>query len=252
MTATLPDRFAVISDIHGNSGALRAVLADIATQRPDAVVNLGDHFSAPLDAAGTWALLRDLDAVSIRGNHDRYLITLAPEEMGRSDRAAHAVLPGAALDWLRGLSPVLRLGDVFLCHATAADDETYLSHLPIRDGGVTLRDPGGIAGLLDGVDAGLVLFGHTHLPVTMRLPDGRMLVNPGSVGCPGYEDTQPVPHVVHTGTPDACYAIVERSGSSWRVEHRHVPYDTAPMAAAARAGGREGWARVVESGWYSE
>lgn len=248
----LPGRVAVISDIHGNSDALRAVLADIALQRVEALVNLGDHFSGPMDAGGTWEVLRDLDAVSIRGNHDRYLTTRAPDEMGQSDRAAHQMLPDAALDWLRDLPPVLLMGDVFLCHATAGDDETYLSHLPIRDGGVTLRDPSGIAGLLTGVEAGLILFGHTHLPVAMRLPDGRMLVNPGSVGCPGYNDSAPVPHVVHTGTPDACYALIERVGPGWRVEHRHVPYDASRMAGAARAAGREGWARAVESGWYSE
>jgi len=48
-------RFAAIADIHGNYLALEAVLADICTQGIDAIVNLGDMVSGPLDArAAPW------------------------------------------------------------------------------------------------------------------------------------------------------------------------------------------------------
>jgi predicted phosphodiesterase len=40
---SLPDRFAVISDVHGNLLALNAVLADIANRAVSHIVNLGDH-----------------------------------------------------------------------------------------------------------------------------------------------------------------------------------------------------------------
>jgi predicted phosphodiesterase len=57
-------RIAARADIHGNADAL----ADLGAKGADAVVILGDHFSSPLDAAGTWALLRGLDAQALRGN----------------------------------------------------------------------------------------------------------------------------------------------------------------------------------------
>ena len=50
-------KIAVIADIHGNDLALEAVLADIAAQGIDDVVNLGDHFSGPLNAARTADIL---------------------------------------------------------------------------------------------------------------------------------------------------------------------------------------------------
>ena len=76
-----------------------------------------------------------------------------------------------------------------------------------------------------------------------------MIVNPGSVGCPGYEDVEPFPHVVQTGTPLASYAVAERRGEAWATSFRQVPYDPARMAGIARAAGREGWARAVATGW---
>ena len=70
-------RLAVLADIHGKDGALAAVLVDVLDQSPDALVNLGDCFSGPLDAARTAYLLVGADfAVTVRGNHDRWLSDL--------------------------------------------------------------------------------------------------------------------------------------------------------------------------------
>jgi hypothetical protein len=52
LTATPLDRFAVLSDIHGNLSALEAVLADIASRSVSQIVNLGDHLQGPLDPVG--------------------------------------------------------------------------------------------------------------------------------------------------------------------------------------------------------
>jgi hypothetical protein len=53
LTATSSlDRFAVLSDIHGNLSALEAVLADIASRSVSQIVNLGDHLQGPLDPVG--------------------------------------------------------------------------------------------------------------------------------------------------------------------------------------------------------
>lgn len=67
-------RFAAIADVHGNHLALEAVLADIKAQGIDTVVNLGDCFSGPLEAGLTADLLIPLNALTVRGNHDRALI----------------------------------------------------------------------------------------------------------------------------------------------------------------------------------
>lgn len=85
-------------------------------------------------------------------------------------------------------------------------------------------------------------------PRIARLDDGGLLVNPGSVGCPGYDDTVPVPHVMESGTPDAMYAVVERRASMWRASLHAVPYEASAMVELARAGGRPEWAGALATG----
>ncbi|MBT9384274.1 metallophosphatase family protein [Pseudooceanicola sp. CBS1P-1] len=249
--APLGGRFAVLADIHGNADALRAVQADMAQFQPEDVLVLGDHFSGPLDAAGTAGLLLRHRILALRGNHDRYLLEQSPTEMGRSDRVALEALEDVALDWLAGLPEVMDFGDVWACHAMPGCDDVYWTHEVARDGTVSLRHVDDIAAEVAaaGIGASLILCAHTHLPVTLRLPTGQILLNPGSVGCPAYEDELPVPHVIETGHAHAAWALVERQGDHWSITQRFVPYDTTQMVARARAHARWDWARAVETGF---
>lgn len=247
---TLTESFAVIADIHGNALALAAVLADIEARGIAQVINLGDVFSGPMDPAGVWDLLRTRDIPCVRGNHDRYLIELAPEEMWATDRVTHEALPDDALDWIRGLPFELSWDDVYVCHATPGDDNLYWTE-EVLEGAVRLAPLEVIEARAEGVTAGLILCAHTHLPRVLRLSGGRLLVNPGSVGCPGYSDDQPAPHVVQTGTPLASYAVISRGTGGWEVAHRSVVYDWDRAAEQARGYGREDWAVAVSTGWLA-
>lgn len=94
----------------------------------------------------------------------------------------------------------------------------------------------------------LVLCGHSHQPGALRLGDGRLVVNPGSVGLPAYRHHEPHPHRMESGTPHARWAVLERAAAGWRVELRATPYDTAPAVAAARENGRPDWADWIATG----
>ena len=83
----------------------------------------------------------------------------------------------------------------------------------------------------------------------VRLGDGRLVVNPGSVGCPGFRYTEPFPHLIEAGTPDARYAILESVGGVWQATFRHVPYDHDAMAALARRNGDPEFASALATGW---
>lgn len=250
LVSNTPRRFAAIADIHGNSDALRAVLADIDSLGIETIVNLGDHVSGPLAARETIDILMDRPMLSIRGNHDRWVTTLKPDEMGFWDRAAYGQMEAAHLAWLAKLPASATLGEgVFLCHATPSNDNRYWMEEVDPDGGVRLRPLPAIEAEAEGVGQSLILCAHTHVPRVLRLSDGRMLVNPGSVGCPAYDDDHPVPHVIQTGTPDACYAVLEQSDDRWRVTLRHVPYDPARMIMLAQQAGRPEWARALATGW---
>src|SRR5690242_18531247 len=210
-------RFAAIADVHGNDLALEAVLADIRALGIADIVNLGDMLSGPLDAVRTIEILMALDAVHVLGNHDRYLLDRPPEKMGSWDRPAYEALNAAQLDWLRAQPMTLVFRDqVFLCHATPGNDEIYWLDIVHSDGAVALSPLDRIEQFAHGVTQPLIFCAHTHLARAARLRDGRLIVNPGSVGCPGFRDKHPYPHVVEAGTPHARYAMLELAGDAWQ------------------------------------
>jgi diadenosine tetraphosphatase ApaH/serine/threonine PP2A family protein phosphatase len=242
-------RFAAIADIHGNYLALEAVIADIRAQGIADIVNLGDMVSGPFDARRTMELLMQLDAVHVLGNHDRYLIDRPRERMGSWDGPAYEQLDAGHLDWIRRVPPTRVFRDrVFLCHATPANDEVYWLETVAPDGSVHMSSLDAIEPAAAGIEQSLILCAHSHIPRSVRLRDGRMVVNPGSVGCPGYRDSVPFPHVMETGTPDAGYAILELRAARWQVAFRHVPYDHDAAAALARQS-RSKWVNALSTGW---
>jgi predicted phosphodiesterase len=242
-------RFAAIADIHGNHAALEAVLADIAALGITDIVNLGDCFSGPLEAGKVADRLLSLAIPTVRGNHDRYLIEQRPEDMHISDSAAYAQLDAAHLDWLRSLPVDLIYRDeVYLCHATPEDDNLYWLDMAAADGSVVLRPQAEIEALAEGIESSLILCGHTHIPRMAALSGGRLIVNPGSVGGPAYDDDKPYPHKVETGHAMASYAVLEKSASGWTAQFRNIRYDNMAMSALAKANGRPEWASALASG----
>lgn len=245
----MSEPLAVIADVHGNSCALRAVLADIRSQGITRVLALGDHFSGPLAARECADLLVDSDILCLRGNHDRILSEQMPERMEHSDRVAFDQLAPDHLDWLRTLPDVLRLEGIFACHGTPESDTTYWLDRLGPSGETQLRPLPETLALAEGIDEALILCAHTHIPRRVDLPDGRAILNPGSVGCPGFDDTHPQYHVIEAGTHAACYATARPTLHGWATSHHHVPYDTARMVALARQHGRRTWADALGTGW---
>ena len=119
-------RIAVVSDIHGNLKALEAVLADIATRSVDLIVNLGDALSGPLLPAECAHRLIPLMLPTIRGNHERQLLTLSSEEMGLSDRYTESCLRPDHCRWIAGFPESLwLLPGVLMVHGTPYSDVAY-------------------------------------------------------------------------------------------------------------------------------
>jgi len=240
-------RIAAISDIHGNRHALEAVLADIGRRGVDRTVNLGDILSGPLDPVATADRLMNLKLPTIRGNHERQLLSQSPEHMIASDRVTHEALGKCHRAWLDSLPETIRFDDVLLCHGTPTSDLIYLlDH--VEEAGARAATAAEIEAKLGDEPARLILCGHTHLQREYRRPNGALVVNPGSVGLQAYDDDHPFPHVMEMGDVRARYAIVERVGDEWRAELIAVDYDHVPPAAQARAKGREDWAYALETG----
>ena len=201
-------RVAALYDVHGNLPALDAVLAEVDA---DVILVGGDAVAGPWPAE-TLARLRGLegDVRFIRGNADREIAEqtpgLAPPHLMEFVRGR---LSAEEIDFLGSLPltesiGVDGLGDVLFCHATPRNDEEIFTRISPDDRW---------RAALDGVEADVVVCGHTHIQFERRIDDIR-LVNAGSVGMP-YERE-----------PGAYWALLGPD-----VELRHTPYAPADIAA---------------------
>lgn len=178
---------AVLSDIHGVLPALERVLIEPAVAEAEVVVVAGDHIWGPqptevldrLTSLGDRALL-------VRGNADRELLQMSYGiDLGLADdslsvwgaarlRPQHQELLEAMPEQIT--IEVDGFGLVRFCHATPRDDEEVV----LVDS--RLERWFDVLGELP-ADVRTVVCGHTHMPF-VRLVDGRLIVNPGSVGLP--------------------------------------------------------------------
>ena len=153
-------RVAALYDVHGMRTALEAVLADVGDV--DAIVFGGDIFLGPLPQE-TFELIRPLHAHYVRGNCDREPSDWVTRHLDED-----------AVEWARNWPTNVELDGVFYCHAAPQDDMR-----PIL---TELSPPERFEEALAGVDARLIVAGHTH----MQFRHGNF-ANAGSVGMP-YED----------------------------------------------------------------
>lgn len=230
-------------------GALDAVLADVARRGVDMVVNLGDILSGPVLPRETAERLMALDMPTIRGNHERQLLSADLDGMGASDRFAADAITTAQRDWLTALPATLWVtGEVFLCHATPHNDvDCFLEN--IRDGELIPAACAEIEERAQPCGAPVILCGHSHIPRVARLPTGQLIVNPGSVGIQAYAGHHPIPHQVEIGSPHARYAVIEQTGTGWITESFAIPYDWDAAADLAARHDRPQWSRPLRTGF---
>lgn len=221
--------------------ALDAVLADIKSQGVDATLCLGDHVSGPLDPAGAAERLMGLDGPVISGNHDRWLAQGRRDDrdLDPTDQFARRQLTATQHAWLATLPATSVFnGEIFLCHGTPASDNVAWLDDWYYDRKTTLPSEQAVTAPAEGIDYPVMLCGHTHIARSVRLRDGRMVVNPGAVGL----------QLVH-GSPDARYAVIERRDGKWRTSLRVVQYDHHAAAQQAVDNGFLPWKQALATGW---
>jgi len=240
---------AVIADTHGNLPALEAVLADIARRGITDVIDLGDCASGPLWPRETCEVLMARGFPTVRGNHDRWVATFALADLGPSDRYTYGALDETQRKWLRDLPATVKLdSDILAVHGLADDDNRYLLE-DIERGRLVRASAETIAQRLGGSGAALVLCAHSHQQHMVQLPNGPLVINPGSVGLPAYRDPEGTPHVSEVGTPHARYALVSRDNGAMTIELVALDYDHASAVRRAAANGSPGWAHALATGF---
>lgn len=247
---------AAMSDIHSNVFALEAVLADIKHRKVDQIVNLGDILYGPIAPKATYDLLmaHQQDIITIRGNQDRQIYEATTVDIANNATLGFIAedLPKEAIEWMHSLPFDCHLnGDIYLCHGSPTDDMIYLLE-DITSGAPIVRSDSEISALLYGVDSAVTVCGHTHIPRTVALLSGQIVVNTGSVGYPAYEDDLPIVHKMQTYSPHANYALIKcietKQGKRWQTEHIKVAYDHESAARLALKNGRKDWAFALKTG----
>lgn len=229
----MPERIAIVSDIHSNLEALTAVLKDIERMRVSRIFCLGDLIGYGPNPNECMDLARRNFEFCVKGNHDQAVGWKIPKVF--KDTAAHAA------HWTRKkVKPKLTKDE------TAANRRwTYLRKMPrTQEHGLWLMAHGTPWSNLDYVyeefeaaqvfedrrlDFQICFLGHTHLPgVFLEDEDGavyyadavegvrykvgaeRSIINVGSVGQP------------RDGDPRACWVLARSDGS---FVFRRVPYE---------------------------
>jgi len=227
-------RIALISDLHANELALRAVLDDIARVGVDRIVCLGDVATLGPRPNAILEILRTLDCPCIMGNHDAFLIdpelihsyTELPIIVDAVDWCRRQ-LSTEELDFVRTFRPHLEIAldaqsTLLLFHGSPRSHmEDLLATTPAD----------ALDRALDGRRATVMAGGHTHVQM-LRQHRGLLLVNPGSVGIPFKEYVAGGPPTL---LPHAEYATVEATGGNVGVTLRRVALDKRGLHAAAAA-----------------
>lgn len=221
---------AILYDIHGNAGALEAVLGEVEDAGADRYLLGGDYVAPEPLGSATLARLRELEhATWIRGNGERWLTE--PPDLPE-------IAPAVKLMARDLANEVERLYD--LAASAEIDGVLYVHGSPLSDVESFAAEPGeDDERMLAGVRDGTVVFGHSHLQFRRPGPDGAYLVNPGSVGMPLDGDVR------------AAWALRPDGGD---FEFRRTEYDVERQAAAFRAlpdeygDVREFFARRIERG----
>jgi putative phosphoesterase len=244
-------KIALLSDIHGNIAALEKVVDDIKTRKADCVFNLGDHVSGPLWPKETIQYLMMQDWIQVQGNHDRQLVDQNPRKHGLSDNYAFQLLNDSELNWLGALPAGMEVQNEFLLfHGTPSSDTTYLLET-VEHGRARLSTQIEINERLGETKLHFILCGHTHIPRVVGVPGNILIVNPGSVGLPAYNDEFPEYHVMETGSPHARYTILEYKNGKWLPEMITVLYDHQKAAEQARKNGRPDWEIGLQTGFMN-
>jgi putative phosphoesterase len=227
-------RIALISDLHANEVALRAVLADIARVGCDEIICLGDVATLGPRPNAVIQILRDRGCRSILGNHDAFM--LDPPLLYSYTEVPVIV---DAVEWCRDrLSPdeIAFLG-TFHASLEIALDETsslVLFHGTLRshmEDLLATTPPETVDAMLTGRRGTVMAGGHTHIQM-MRQHRGILIVNPGSVGLPFKEYVE---GRAPTLLGHAEYATVEAHAGVVSVQLRRVPVDKHAMATAIAA-----------------
>lgn len=251
-------RLVILADIHGNLPALEAVLPEIERVQPDFVVLDGDLINGTPFSGEVVDLVRSLNWVVVRGNHEFYYLDFGTEraapgtedpqrwgqlhwlvERMRPDQGAYlAMLPDERTFFFPGAQPLR------IAHGVPGQNRVGFSNQQSDDE---------IAPKIKHVEEPTLVSAHTHVQIDRQIeshygePSLRRwhLINPGSIGMP------------LNGDPRAQFAVLEITDDpavwgGWRATHVRVAYDRRPVLDAFEQSGMLAAGGIISQLFYWE
>jgi len=224
-------RTAILSDVHGNAVALRAVLEELDAEGIERAVCLGDVCQGGPEPDACVDLLGERGWPTVLGNADAFVLDASSAESGSepvSERQlevrqwAYDRLGSARRDAVASYAPKVSvdLGDgrtILGCHAIPADyDSVVLPDAPEDE----------FRAAFGGTGADVVACGHIHLPYVRRI-GATLVLNPGSVGL-GYDHAQDADAVRFD--PWASWILVSAGAERLSLDFRRTPFDAQAVA----------------------
>jgi predicted phosphodiesterase len=224
------DYVTIFGDIHGNLPALQAVFADMDARNLENRYCLGDLVGYGTSPNEVINIVRQHNIPTLMGNYDQGVghssddcgcayTTEKAKQLGNQSIAwtnNHVTDENKA--YLRALPSQIpvNLGEfnVLLVHGSPRKINEYLYEN---------RSDASLQRIMDGIEASVLVCGHTHLPYHKVLSDGQQIINAGSVGKP------------KDNNPDACYVVLSADGDALSAEFIRVPYDVEKAAQAIEA-----------------
>lgn len=173
-------RLGLIGDVHAEHERLGRALALLREEGADAIACAGDIVDGPGDVDRCVELLAEHGAITVRGNHERWLLrgdmrdlpdAQREEQLAAATRAWIAALP--AMQWIETAG-----GRVLLCHGIGADD---MAGVMPWDSALDLELNHALRALGRISRERIVINGHTHRRMVRRVFGGRVIVNAGTI-----------------------------------------------------------------------
>lgn len=196
-------KIGIISDIHGNVKALKAVLEQLEEQNIDKIICLGDLVGgAPMSEAVVQTIKNMGDKViTVSGNREKYIIEGMPkvvhdekmkisEEQLKRNEWVKNELSSSSKKFISNLLKEriyeIEGKKIYIAHYPMNKDGNYRIH--IKEANLEENEM-----MFEGIDADIFLYGHTHRGV-YNSKNSKIYINPGALGCP--ENTNHAPYGV--------------------------------------------------------
>ncbi|MCR5572440.1 MAG: metallophosphatase family protein [Candidatus Saccharibacteria bacterium] len=218
-------RIGIISDVHSNIDALRAVFDEFTDRDVDKIICLGDIIGLGAHPEECVQFLKEHQSqllAIVLGNHENYLLKEIP--VYNHNDSSLEKLPQEIIDLFKwnheqiSHDSINFLRQLQRCQTVEVEGKKiFVSHYPLNQLGTYRKfycrpNSAQCKQLFKDIDADIYLFGHTHIRCVAKSRDSKLYINPGSVGCP-------------IGIEAASAGILNITDGNLNYEQIDVPYD---------------------------